>query len=790
MISLSSFVLAATLAAAPQGVDESPSLPADPTPVLNVVLVELADDPPPDAAGPIHNDWEYWQRQAGNLLVCLEDELGYSRAVGESPSSAASLFAIRVPVAGLEDAKGLAPLLADLDEICGSTSRPSLLVVWVPRDGIVFLSMQDQEELKAGTAIAMLGHLSVETSAFGVLASAGNAYVAPPCVLARSRHLAARSSGLGGVLRPQTIEMLQHCLVACEWQLILGARIQALAEATPAGTARMETRWNTLTSGLDAGTLSQRDLNNFVKDLAVSSPATQNHYLDRLGAYRAENPGSNQLLDLRVDRAIRWNNTIAPLFQLMPDSVRVDSGVTIGAGPFSLGGKRGLEFGGIGIGPTLATYTGRNVDMFTRIQNTGFDPAGILLTPDLEIVVDPSGLAGGLADGAVGAVEGEKDGGEFTIEGTKYIAARTPGTARMFEVDAGVFRFEQIDLSLSGDALVLERTYDSSVRERSPLGPGWTFLPYSLRLGQVVEITEGQPKASLKPILIDHRAGSEMAYRLEELDPASQDHRTATALAGYRAVTSSLQPALEVRKDGTYLADLAHGLRVSFDRLGRLEWIGRKPGDRIHYVFSDGRLVQIRGQAGSIELDYDESGRLEGAQTSDGQEVAYLLDPRGRLLGAVGGCEGELRFEYGADGLLARIWDSAAGEESPSLVVNTYDSIGRMLTHHEPRGLWRFRYDDKVGQMDVEAPDGVKTAYFYDGNQRLVAHGSSPEAMTLLNYDVTGRILQVATGELTNQPRGTQRPEFHVSDVITPASLGEPEQPETEDSLERSQGDG
>jgi hypothetical protein len=39
--------------------------------------------------------------------------------------------------------------------------------------------------------------------------------------------------------------------------------------------------------------------------------------------------------------------------------------------------------------------------------------------------------------------------------------------------------------------------------------------------------------------------------------------------------------------------------------------------------------------------------------------------------------------------------------------------------------------------------------------------------MTLFNYDVTGRIFQVATGELLNEPSGNERPRFKVTKMVT-----------------------
>jgi YD repeat-containing protein len=99
-----------------------------------------------------------------------------------------------------------------------------------------------------------------------------------------------------------------------------------------------------------------------------------------------------------------------------------------------------------------------------------------------------------------------------------------------------------------------------------------------------------------------------------------------------------------------------------------------------------------------------------------------------------------------------------------------------MLSQQGPAGFWKFRYDDNIGVAVFTEPSGNEVSYYYDGKQQLLAYGSSRKDMTLFNYDVTGRIFQVATGELLNEPSGNERPRFKVTKMVTP-EIPNPEKP-------------
>lgn len=396
-------------------------------------------------------------------------------------------------------------------------------------------------------------------------------------------------------------------------------------------------------------------------------------------------------------------------------------------------------------------------------------PGGILFYPDLEIVADESGLTASKAEQALSAVK-DKAGGEFSFEGWQYLAVKAPGTAKFFRVAAGRFHVRHQDLSVratAGVTVELNRYYDSGSVELSPLGQGWTFMPLSLRIGPTVKTAQAGTAFAKKPVLVDNERGVEMAYQMEVADETTTSPEAVRDLPQYKPLMSSFQPYLAARSDGGYVLAYAHGLQAGFDQTGRLEWAGQSEANQVRYTFESGRLVEITGLEARILLKYDENGRSSSAVGSDGRRVEYIVDGSHGLTKVSGASDGSFTFAYGTDSRLSTIQTLAQGDDWAPIVENVYDSKGRMVSHHTPSGLWRFRYNDAAGFVVVTPPSGKDVSYYYDGKQQLVAYGSSAEDMTLFNYDVTGRIFQVAAGRLLNDTSTGERPRFKVTRMIT-----------------------
>jgi hypothetical protein len=198
--------------------------------------------------------------------------------------------------------------------------------------------------------------------------------------------------------------------------------------------------------------------------------------------------------------------------------------------------------------------------------------------------------------------------------------------------------------------------------------------------------------------------------------------------------------------------------------------------NRSDYVYESDRLTKVVGPAGSIVLGYDQKGDLHDAVAPDGKRVTYVVKKPFGLIEAFGGTDGSFAFRYGGDRRLAAIEVAEADGKHSVVVQNTYDSRGRMLSQEGPSGLWKLRYDDSIGVAVFTEPSGKEVSYYYDGKQQLLAYGSNRKEMTLFNYDTTGRIFQVATGELLNEPSGSERPKFKVTKMVMPEiqNSGEP----------------
>jgi hypothetical protein len=382
-------------------------------------------------------------------------------------------------------------------------------------------------------------------------------------------------------------------------------------------------------------------------------------------------------------------------------------------------------------------------------------PGGILLAPELEIVVDAKGLTGALSQGAVTSLAGDQVGGQFTREGKTYTAVKAPGSSKRVQVPAGKFAFQQRDLLVAERHLALDRFYDSTTSVASPIGPGWSLVPFTLETDGATSTAPNGTRLFHRPVLRDWETGLELKYRFE-----NKGDRV------YRPLGPD-QPRLVVEDNGQYVAIFAHGLVARFDADGRLQVVGfhgTEPQATYHY--QEGRLVSITGPAGRIDFHYEPGGSLRRVVADDGGEIRYEVDGAGRLASTIAD-DASYQFAYTERGLLRKVTKVVSRGRAEMVVENTYDTYGRMLTHQTSKGRQEFGYDDRLGRATIREPRG-KMTFYYDGHGRLVAYGEDKAHMTLLNYDVDGRILQVALGKLVNHPTAGDEPRFMVSKIVSP----------------------
>ena len=403
-------------------------------------------------------------------------------------------------------------------------------------------------------------------------------------------------------------------------------------------------------------------------------------------------------------------------------------------------------------------------------------PAGILFYPELEVVADATGLTASIADKAVAALQ-DKTAVETVIEGERRIVVAAPGSEDFFKVQAGRYHMNQTDIAGAQRArtlLTLRRFYDSGETNVSCLGRGWSFLPYALRIDQsTVQSKNGQQFAP-KVTLIDRDRVVEVAYEADSTQGAATGKPAASGPV-YRPVSSPLEPVLSLRTNAGYLVTFAHGLQLAFNAAGRLESQGHSESNRVTYVFKGDNLSEVVSAQQSILLNYEASGRLSGATGPDAESVLYTVDASGlRSVKASG--KAEAAFAYGPDGRIST-FETVKGTERTVVTANSYDTQGRLLTQRTLRGEWAYKYDDAIGCACVTDPSGKQTTYFYDGNSRLLASGSSPKNMTLFNYDLLGRVIQVADAEWVNNSSPGHAPRFKITKVVSQFS-SDPNSPE------------
>jgi len=386
-----------------------------------------------------------------------------------------------------------------------------------------------------------------------------------------------------------------------------------------------------------------------------------------------------------------------------------------------------------------------------------------VLAPDLEITIDEAGLTSTLADEIADALKDDKAGAEVSFAGKKTLAVRAPGSSNLFKVDAGGFRLHQVDLSIPGGrgdlAVSLDRFYSSREGSESPLGTGWSLTPLTLKIRSRTRADGFSFELARRPVLVDRRARIEMPYQLE----SNREAREPT----YLQLSSSLQPALRPLSSGGYEAIFAHGLRAIFDSSGRLQSIDPGAGEGVTYTHSAKRLEKIEGAAGHISLSYDEEGVLFAAESSSGGRVTYEFS-EGRLVSARGSEREPVSFTYDDRHRIAAIHITRDPTNPMVIARNTYDVEGRMTSQQSVHGSCTLTYDDKVGCARITGPgEGEPCYYYYDAAKRLIAYGRALGGMTLLNYDRTGRIFQMAAGELISDPTKGQRPRFRVTEMIS-----------------------
>lgn len=263
---------------------------------------------------------------------------------------------------------------------------------------------------------------------------------------------------------------------------------------------------------------------------------------------------------------------------------------------------------------------------------------------------------------------------------------------------AGSEVFERTDLVVPGVfPIELRRRYDAQSRYDSPLGYGWAWRSYDLRLYEYEDDS----------VVVRESCG----YR----------HRFVPASGGYIA-EGARQEKLEGTLGGTWILTYPRGERAHFNADGLLERLEDPNGNHLLFQYKSGRFALT----GTSPAAIDPAAPMVVAQV-------YQLERIDEVLAQGGGTPTGRHVILAYDGTTGRLqsvtaWDGRAV---------TYDHTDAQ----DPQGL--------IGDLRVvNGLDGIQSLYGYDGAHNLtsVQHGEGTTPW-VLTYDGQDRVLSQSRGD-------------------------------------------
>jgi RHS repeat-associated protein len=314
----------------------------------------------------------------------------------------------------------------------------------------------------------------------------------------------------------------------------------------------------------------------------------------------------------------------------------------------------------------------------------------------------------------------------FHHNGQTYRAVALPGNDTQ---GLGAAELDAADLSVpvpGGQAVRLERSFNSFYDPKGELGQGWTLdLPRLHKQRLVTKRTEGMSYSrwvyQMTSPLMTHADSFTEEQFVPEVHGKLLAPRASRQLYGLTYTRQEL-PMLLFRD----------GRAWEFDKAGRLAASFRGPFRQLYHYDGQGRLERIEGWYGAtkraeIELEYDARGRVRAARGSDGTRADYAYDPAGRLVRAKAP-GGVTAYGY-RDGQVSRVTHN--GKLMRELF---YTADGRLRRERRPDGsVWV--HTDTPGKDGLastarrEGDKGPADATVYDAAlrplKRTLANGTS-----------------------------------------------------------------
>jgi YD repeat-containing protein len=136
-----------------------------------------------------------------------------------------------------------------------------------------------------------------------------------------------------------------------------------------------------------------------------------------------------------------------------------------------------------------------------------------------------------------------------------------------------------------------------------------------------------------------------------------------------------------------------------------------------------------------LTFSYNASNHIASVKDSSGREVKYAYSGAGDLATVTDALGGVTEYTYDSEHRLKTIKDPRGNV----ILKNTFDPQGRITEQRDGlENLWKLEY--KEDETIVTEPEGGKTTYGFDGQDRVVSEKDQLGHTTTTSYDEAGNV--------------------------------------------------
>lgn len=390
------------------------------------------------------------------------------------------------------------------------------------------------------------------------------------------------------------------------------------------------------------------------------------------------------------------------------------------------------------------------------------------------------------------------------------------------DMASGAYLYDHTDLKLGDGAplgLSLIRLYNSNhYARKTGFGYGWTHnnditLSISSHAGPVTgkrQITEAAPFVVANYIINDimrkesHVKDSVISAIIAQWAMEQINDNSVTVKAGNKHMEFIRLPdgayssppgittQLAKNADGTFSLVERSGTRTIFNTDKRISEVKDIDGNTMTFVYNADKNLSSVTDARGRTLTFSYSGNaVSSVSDSSGRSVSYAYDAGGNLTGYTDP-EGK-RWSYGYDD--GHRMTSLSNPLNIATAVNTYDSLGRVMTQTVPRqggkaaaysfyfpgfknqeedpagGIITYYHDEKGrGYADAD-PLGNKAVKQFDGQDHIIGITDPRSYKTIYTYD-NDHNLRIITNPLGDRMNQYYDSYFRLTHVTDPLGYG------------------